>query len=234
MTRSDSTKELSGALAKAQAVMSGARKDSTNPHFKSRYADLESTWDACRDQLTANGLCVLQSPFTTDSGNIGVITILGHTSGAYARGRLVVPPVKFDAQGAGSIITYLRRYSLAAMAGVAPTDDDGEAAVGRPTGQPAYKPVEIKPGAKSAPANEAAQNAEVARGHYNRIVKLTRDAADLTALAEIVTTEGSALAIIKGVSEARYDELMAGFQKREDALRVGEGHVKPMNEEFVP
>jgi hypothetical protein len=61
-----------------------------------------------------------------------VVTILGHASGAMISGRLVVAPMKFDAQGAGSTLTYLRRYALAAMVGVAPTDDDGEASVGRP------------------------------------------------------------------------------------------------------
>jgi hypothetical protein len=134
---------LFAALAKAQAEIRGALKDAVNPHFKSKYADLESTWQACRGPLAANGLAVIQSPFS-EGGNIGVVTILGHASGAMISGRLVVAPMKFDAQGAGSTLTYLRRYALAAMVGVAPTDDDGEASVGRPVN------------GKAAPAKEAA------------------------------------------------------------------------------
>lgn len=118
------------ALSKTQSAIKGALRDSTNPHFKSKYADLESTWDACRAQLGGNGFAVVQTPFS-EGENIGVVTVLGHTSGAWVKGRLAVKPMKFDAQGAGSAITYLRRYALAAMVGVSPTDDDGNAAVGQ-------------------------------------------------------------------------------------------------------
>ena len=123
--------KLFAALAKAQLEIKGAAKDATNPHFKSRYADLAAVVDAARP-LAKHGIATLQVPFS-ENGEIGVTTILGHDSGEWISGRLSVKPLKLDPQGAGSVLTYLRRYSLAAMAGIAPEDDDGEAAMGRGT-----------------------------------------------------------------------------------------------------
>lgn len=126
--------EIFAALAKAQGDIRNATKDSANPHFKSRYADLASVSDACRGPLSKNGIAVVQVPHN-DGHNIAVTTILGHASGQWISGKLAVAPAKWDAQGVGSVTTYLRRYALAAMAGVAPgDDDDGEAAVGRGDG----------------------------------------------------------------------------------------------------
>ena len=125
--------ELAGALAKAQGAVEGASKDTANPFFKSKYADLSSVWTACRQALSSNGLAVTQ---TTEAGTgdaVTVVTTLMHSSGQWIRGRLTMRPVKADPQGIGSCITYIRRYSLAAMVGVAPEDDDGEGASGRQT-----------------------------------------------------------------------------------------------------
>lgn len=131
MNRSDSITSLAASLAKAQAVMNAAMKDSENPHFRSRYADLASVWDACREPLTSNGLSVVQLPAVSDKGSITVETILLHESGEWISGSIEIPVTKHDAQGVGSAITYARRYSLAAVVGVSPDDDDGEGAVGR-------------------------------------------------------------------------------------------------------
>ena len=123
--------ELATALAKAQGIMQTAKKDSSNPFFKSVYADLASVWEACREALSSNGLCVIQ---TTDNnnGSVIVITTLIHSGGQWIRGNLRIKPVKDDPQGIGSAITYARRYALAAIIGVAPDeDDDGEGAMGR-------------------------------------------------------------------------------------------------------
>lgn len=119
--------KLFAALAKAQVEIKGAAKDATNPHYKSKYADLASVVDAARP-LAKHGIATVQVPFS-ENGEIGVTTILGHDSGEWISGRLSVKPLKLDPQGAGSVLTYLRRYSLAAMAGIAPEDDDGEAAM---------------------------------------------------------------------------------------------------------
>lgn len=122
--------DLAAALAKAQAEIEGARKDSTNPHFRSRYADLASVWDACRAPLTKHGLSVVQLPDRRDA-EIGVTTLLMHSSGQWISGRISTVPGKLDPQAVGSATTYLRRYALSAVAGVAPEDDDGEGAMGR-------------------------------------------------------------------------------------------------------
>lgn len=124
--------KLFDALAKAQGEIKGAAKDATNPHFKAKYADLASIVDAAKP-LAKHGIATLQIPFS-ENGEIGVTTILGHSSGEWISGRLSVKPIKLDPQGAGSVITYLRRYALSAMAGIAPEDDDGEAAMGRGNG----------------------------------------------------------------------------------------------------
>lgn len=124
---------LAKALAAAQGEITGALKDSANPFFKSKYADLASCWDACRKPLAAHGLAVIQ---TTDAdGDIPVVvTTLAHESGEWVRGFLRLVPVKADPQGIGSTLTYARRYALAAMVGLAQIDDDAEAGQGRKSG----------------------------------------------------------------------------------------------------
>lgn len=128
---SSNINELATALAKAQGSIKGASKDSANPFFKSKYADLAAVWDACRDALSANNLAVVQTTSGEDVEKVTVITTLIHSSGQWMRGSLVMRPVKNDPQGIGSVITYARRYALAAMVGVAPEDDDGNAASGK-------------------------------------------------------------------------------------------------------
>lgn len=118
---------LAEALAKAQGSMKHAAKDNTNPHFNSRYADLASVLDACREPLSANGLSCSQLP-AMDQDGVQLMTMLMHTSGQWIRTVLNVPLSKRDAQGVGSAITYARRYSLASIVGIAQDDDDGNAA----------------------------------------------------------------------------------------------------------
>jgi hypothetical protein len=127
MNHSEQLNELGAALAKAQGQIEGAKKDSANPFFKSTYADLASVWEACRKPLSDNGLSVIQCPEESDSG-IAIETMLLHSSGQWKTSRYCVPVSKADAQAVGSAITYGRRYALAAMVGVAPEDDDGNAA----------------------------------------------------------------------------------------------------------
>lgn len=126
---SEALNELAAALAKAQAEMKGALKDSTNPHFNSRYAGLDSTWEACRPALTAHGLSVVQAPSASGS-SVGLTTLLLHTSGQWIRSTLDMTARDASPQAIGSCITYARRYGLSAMAGIAPEDDDGNAAQG--------------------------------------------------------------------------------------------------------
>lgn len=127
MTRSDSIAALTVALAKAQAMIQGAAKDSLNPHFKSKYADLASCWDACRDALTKNGLAVVQ-PVSADGPRVTVTTLLTHSSGEWIAEALTMTATQDTPQAVGSVITYGRRYGLCAMVGIAPEDDDANAA----------------------------------------------------------------------------------------------------------
>lgn len=131
--------KLALALSKAQAKIEGAKKDADNPFFKSSYADLASVWDACHKQLSENELAVTQ---LVEEGidRVSVTTILMHSSGQWISGRLSLKPKVSDPQGIGSATTYARRYALAAIAGVCPIDDDGEAAMGRKTEKKEDKP----------------------------------------------------------------------------------------------
>ena len=146
---------LAKALAKAQGEMRGAVKDSSNPHFKSAYADLASVWEACRAALSSNGLAVTQTTKASDGTTVTLVTTLLHESGQWLRGELTMRPMKPDAQGVGSCITYQRRYALAALVGVAPEDDDGEGASGRQT-KPEPRPVSVRDDEKAQRAFEYA------------------------------------------------------------------------------
>lgn len=127
ISMSENLNELFSALAKAQGKIQPACKDKSNPFFKSKYADLSSVWDACRDPLSENGLSLVQFPQTRSDG-LFLISILGHSSGQWMKSEVQIPLVKNDPQSIGSAITYFRRYSLSALVGVAPEDDDGEKA----------------------------------------------------------------------------------------------------------
>lgn len=119
--------KLIEALSAAQGEMKPASKDAANPYFKSKYADLASVWEVIRGPLSKNKLAVIQT--TSNVGvDITIITLLAHQSGQWVKGTLTLRPAKADAQGIGSVITYGRRYALASICGVAPEDDDGNAA----------------------------------------------------------------------------------------------------------
>lgn len=124
METSENINEIATALAKAQGQIEAALKDKTNPHLRSKYADLASVWDACRHQLSSNGIAIVQAPETTEKG-VSIETLLCHSSGQWVKSSCFIPVDKYTAQGFGSAITYARRYSLAAFVGVAPDDDDG-------------------------------------------------------------------------------------------------------------
>jgi len=131
MEHSEKIDELGAALSKAQGILEAAKKDSNNPFFKSKYADLASVWESCRAALSSNGLSIVQSPEESDSG-IAVVTMMLHSSGQWIRSRYTMPVSKVDAQAVGSAITYARRYALSSIVGIAPEDDDGNGAAEKP------------------------------------------------------------------------------------------------------
>ena len=130
-TMSESIGKLASTLSTAQSQMLGAKADSENPYYKSKYADLASVWDACRKPLTDNKLAVVQTLGGT-SENVEIITTLIHESGEWIRGAIMLKPVKADPQGVGSAITYGRRYGLTSILGIIQEDDDGNAASNPP------------------------------------------------------------------------------------------------------
>lgn len=121
-------KQIAAALVKAQKGFSPALKSADNPFFKSKYADLGACVDAVLDSLHSNGIALVQNCHESETGVI-VETMFIHESGeTLSTGKLHVPATKHDAQGYGSALTYARRYSLMAACGIAPEDDDGNAA----------------------------------------------------------------------------------------------------------
>ena len=144
--RSPSIKELAAALAKAQAELRNPPKDSVNPHFKSRYADLATVRDAVIPVLARHGLAVLQLPCEMDDAP-SLTTLLMHTSGEWVETCVKLRPAKLDPQGIGSALTYHRRYDLQSLAGVAADDDDD--------GNAASQPARQQPQPAPRPASEA-------------------------------------------------------------------------------
>jgi len=121
-------KNICSALVRAQRGFAPALKTSTNPHFRSKYVDLAGCIEAVVDALNAAGIALIQRT-SEDSTGVTVETVFVHESGEMMEcGKLHVPASKQDAQGYGSALTYARRYSLMAAAGIAPEDDDGNAA----------------------------------------------------------------------------------------------------------
>lgn len=141
MTNTDITQDgakpqassIAMALAMAQAKMGKALKSANNPHFKSKYADLASVTEACMPALNEFGIAVIQPTTDDDNGNRFVETILIHgATGEQLKCRVPLIVGKNDMQGYGSAVTYARRYGLMSMAGIAPEDDDGNAAAKSP------------------------------------------------------------------------------------------------------
>lgn len=119
--------KIATALVKAQKAFGPALKSSTNPHFKSRYADLAACVEAVIQGLNDNGIALIQKCYDCANG-VMVETMFVHESGEMLEcGILHVPASKQDPQGYGSALTYARRYSLMAACGIAPEDDDGNA-----------------------------------------------------------------------------------------------------------
>lgn len=187
------TKNIATALAKAQMNMGKALKQANNPHFRSKYADLGSVMDACLPALNEAGIALIQ-PTGEDEVGRYVETILVHgESGESLSCRVPLIVGKNDMQGYGSAVTYARRYGLMAMAGIAPEDDDGNAAV------------------KSAPKRDGDENEglkraiEAAKGQLSQAADIEQLKAVYTGLHKAVKADAGVVA----VKDARKQELEA-------------------------
>lgn len=221
--------ELFAALAKAQGEFAGVQRDATNPHFKSSYATLGAVIDATRDARAKNGLAVIQMP-----GNYGVsvavTTLLGHTSGQWIESTVYVAPGKFDAPGVGSVISYLRRYAMMAVFGIAPEDDDGNAAVARPE-RPAPSPPlrQYPPSSKVSPAvapqNIAADDGRAAFGRISAKVKAAQNESQCRGIYDELLDEWGGdcvddILLVNAVSADAVDDLQRRVRSRIQALRA--------------
>jgi hypothetical protein len=230
-------KEISAALVRAQREFGPALKTSTNPHFRNRYAALDACIEAVIDALNTNGIMLMQHTHPCEDGVI-VETIFIHESGEQiSGGKLHVPASKHDAQGYGSALTYARRYSLQAACGIAPEDDDGQAA-SKPRAEPA------KPAAKpAAPAKAPAapRGIEGKEGPWSLTVSMTPEGSfeDWTALVQDVTqlalenvgSEADVMAIFRNnknifdkvkESASAYEEILALFTKAKNKFKKDE------------
>lgn len=146
--------KIASAFVKAQKSFAPALKTNTNPHFRSKYVALDGCIEAVIDALNANGIALIQKTHHCDNG-VTVETLFVHESGeTMSGGSLHVPASKHDAQGYGSALTYARRYSLMASCGIAPEDDDGNAAARAPRHSP-VEPAGVTPARMNVIADSA-------------------------------------------------------------------------------
>lgn len=145
MSFSGSLSSLAPALALAQGELEDATKSSFNPGFKSKYADLAEVLQTIRPVLSKHGLSIVQTigAYDPERKTLQVTTMLLHKSGEYIMDSCNGPVTKPDAQGLGSLTTYLRRYGGASIVGVAQDDDDGNAASGGAKTRGAAKVAEV-------------------------------------------------------------------------------------------
>lgn len=214
-------KQIAEALVKAQKGFSPALKQSNNPHFRSKYADLATCVEAVIDALNENGIALMQMTHECQDG-VTVETVFLHSSGELlSAGKLHVPAVKHDAQGYGSALTYARRYSLMAACGIAPEDDDGNAAVKTPPrGGVNSAPQQTTPDPKPEP-----QPREVVKGtpevvdfSMNMFLTFLPEATTEKELNAFWKENIAAVNQIKSFDETKYVELLGAFKKRKDEI----------------
>jgi hypothetical protein len=211
--------KIAAALVKAQKGFSPALKTSSNPHFRSKYADLSACVEAVIDSLNDSGIALIQMTHECQDG-VTVETVFVHDSGEMlSAGKLHVPAAKHDPQGYGSALTYARRYSLMAACGIAPEDDDGNAAtkVITPRGvintadKPAEKPKQEAP--KVKPLDEDSVN--FLMDHYLAFLPEAKTSKDLT---QFWKDNAESAKRIEQEDPDRYIELLGAFKKRKDEL----------------
>ena len=207
-------KQIASALVKAQKEFGPALKTSTNPHFRSKYADLAACVEAVIDALNNNGIYLMQMTHETPDGAMAETVFLHESGEMLSAGKLFFPASKHDAQGYASSLSYVRRYSLMAACGIAPEDDDGNAA-----SKPAPKPpkVEAKPESK-VEAKPVETNAGVAEFAMNMFTEFLPEAKSEQELNAFWKENKDAVNKIKAHDESMYVELLAKFKARKDQI----------------
>ena len=207
--------KLVESLAKAQLKFDKVLKDSDNPAFRSKYADLATVIEATRAHLASEGLSIIQMPHAKfgldDAKEMILTTLMAHTSGEWIATDLSLPAMmreRFDAQAVGSAITYARRYALAAMTGVAQEDDDGNKAAG-------------------IGSKEAAQ--KVAVGKLREMASKDIQPVELVPYKEgLLALRGNGVAIVKAeMTEAEKENFTAKYDRTMNCWTIPEkdGHM---------
>ena len=214
-------KQIATALVKAQKEFGPALKTSTNPHFRSKYADLAACVEAVIDALNNNGIYLMQMTHETPDGAMAETVFLHESGEMLSAGKLFFPASKHDAQGYASSLSYVRRYSLMAACGIAPEDDDGNAAVKTPPrggvisasqqAKPEPKP-EPKP---QEPVKGMAEVVDFAMNMFIQFLPTANTEAELNAFWK---DNKEAVAKIKAHDESLYVDLLAKFKARKDEI----------------
>jgi ERF superfamily len=229
--RSENINEIAGALAKAQGVMSNAATDKQNPHYKSKYATLDSVINAAKDALAANGLSVIQPVMPLSPGAM-LVTMIMHNSGQWLASHYPLT-LAGTPQQQGAAMTYMRRYNLMAMLGIAPSeapefdDDDGEEATkaheasGRPAPQPEQPnhieppqevepPIDPKTGVTSPHRIEAPNT----RVFAQKFIAALSDTADEIEIDEWIATNLDKLEFVQINANLMYKNLEVAIARR--------------------
>ena len=208
-------KQIASALVKAQKEFGPALKTSTNPHLKNKYANLSAVVEAVIDALNNNGIFLMQLTHESPDGAMAETTFVHESGEMLSAGKLFFPAAKHDPQGYASALTYVRRYSLMAACGIAPEDDDGNAA-SKPAPKPAPK-VEAKPESK-VEAKPVETNAGVAEFAMNMFTEFLPEAKSDQELNAFWKENKDAVNKIKAHDESLYVELLAKFKARKDQI----------------
>lgn len=193
---------LMKAMHQFQGAVDGVKRDSTNPHFRNRYASLENVMDTARPHLQTCGLVLMQAPGRVVDGCIEVSTRISHAeSGEWLQATMHVPLAKRDPQAAGSALTYGQRYSAMAALGLPPTDDDAEVAIDRRNERPTPDKVNVD-------QSRADEIADV----LIEAMKFSRNSASLQAWKKDEWKH------IKELPKPQYERVVAAFKEYEASL----------------
>lgn len=209
MRTSESINDIASALAKAQGEMGNAAFNKTNPHFKSRYADLAAIRDATIPALAKNGLSLIQT--VGSEGDLQVVyTRLIHLSGQWIESVYPLPVGNLKPQEMGSAITYAKRYSWGALCGIATEeDDDGNAA--EASGVTTRAPVRAEP-------KQAAPKEDELTVFCKTIAARIKSARDVKDLDTIVAASGGDIAKVMELNAAYHKRILATIREREAEL----------------
>lgn len=230
-------KAIASALVKAQKEFGPALKTSTNPHFRSKYADLSACVEAVIDALNNNGIYLMQLTDEHDSG-VKVSTVFIHESGEQiSGGALYMPAAKHDPQGFASALSYARRYSLMAACSIAPEDDDGNAATASappkaapkatppaPPKPPVAAPKKVEGQDKEWQLKVSSEPGNAFEDWLTVVVELTITALDTAGskddVMNIWRTNANIYKIIEQQAPEEYSELTATFKTYKESFDV--------------